>query len=61
MLLIPKPACPHCGHPGFRRVKTAPNGDGGSTRQCVCLACDQGFLVIDEPTFQSELPVVWPV
>lgn len=48
--IVPTPPtpCPNCGHSKPVIVRTEANGDGSSTRKCVCRRCSRKFKVAVE-------------
>jgi DNA-directed RNA polymerase subunit M/transcription elongation factor TFIIS len=60
VLLIPRPACPHCGHEKYDRTRTNANGDGTSTKLCTCRACGGHYKICDEFP-DSGIEIIWPL
>jgi hypothetical protein len=57
-VLIPLPVCPQCGHEKYDRVRTNANGDGSSTKLCVCRACGRSYKICCEFP-ESGNDVIW--
>ena len=57
-VFIPRPACPHCGHPRWITVRSmARESDGSQSRRCVCRRCSQRFVLVFEIP-EDSLPIV---
>ena len=58
---VVKPACPFCGHEAYIPNRTFQNGDGSTTRRCICERCSKPYIVAVEkllPNFGGC--IVWP-
>lgn len=59
-VIVSRTACPHCWYGKYDRVRTNDNGDGSSTKLCVCRACNGTYKIVEEFP-ESGIEVVWPL
>lgn len=53
---VTAPACPHCGCPRYKTIRSITTGDGSTTRKAICRECDSRFKIcVELPNFGSEV------